>query len=241
MIRVLLVDDQVFFCKVLQDWMEQEDDLEVVGYAHNGEKAIELVDELQPDVVVMDVEMPEMSGITATEIICQRFPKVTTIIFSANDNYDYLAQALQAGAKGYILKGADQEELIQTIRSIYKGYRQLESRLLEKIIEIAGAGNQLREYVEESRMMLDDVNRTQKKLEQNINEQEIQLNQKLKSLVQDLSKIDADAETIAEKLLENQNKLSKNVQESEKLRKLSFVTLAIAILALIIAIVSSMT
>lgn len=125
MIRILLVDDQALLCEVLKTWLEVEKDFQVVGIADNGETAIEKVEALQPDIVLIDIEMPGMNGLNATSIICQRHPHVKVIVLSAHDDDTYLGKSLRAGAQGYILKNTTAEDLAAQIRSIYNGDNQV--------------------------------------------------------------------------------------------------------------------
>lgn len=135
MIRILLVDDQSLFCEILQNWLQVEPDFEIVGRAGNGQDAIAQVEQLQPDMVIIDIHMPEMDGVTATSIISQRFPKVKVIILSSDDDDISLANALKAGAKGYLLKNTQAQDLASTIRSVDKGYSQIGPGLFEKILK----------------------------------------------------------------------------------------------------------
>ena len=236
MIRVLLVDDQILMCKILQDWLGEEEDFEVVGYANNGEKAIELVEELMPNVVIMDVEMPEMDGVSATEIICQRFAKVSVVIFSANDSYDRLALALQVGAKGYILKGGQKEEIVQTIRSIHQGYSQLEPRLLEKIFELSKEGGQIRDYTEEARKMLEDTARIQKTTIDNYHNIETELIAKTNQLQNKLEQLQGESDLVDENFTLIKEKFTHNAAELQQLRKYTIAAVITASLAIIISI-----
>ena len=236
MIRVLLVDDQIFMCQILQEWLGEEDDFEVVGYANDGEKALELVEQLKPHIVIMDVEMPEMDGVTTTEIISQRFAGVLVIIFSGNDSYENLASALQVGAKGYILKGAQKEEIVQTIRSVHKGYSQLEPRLIEKIFEVSREGRQLKEYVEEARTMLEDTAQVQKRLQENYNKLQTKLVAELNQLQKQLADVRGEAEIVTENFTQIREKLAKNYSELKQLRKYLIITAAIAFSLFLISI-----
>jgi DNA-binding NarL/FixJ family response regulator len=119
MINILLVDDQALLCEVLKTWLDVEADLQVVGVAHNGQEAIRQVEKLKPDIVLMDIDMPQMDGLNATKIICQRFPTVKVIFLSGHDDDSYLGKSLRAGAKGYLLKNTTAEELVLKIRSVY--------------------------------------------------------------------------------------------------------------------------
>ncbi len=119
MIRILLVDDQYLLCEVLKTWLEVEDDFQVIGVAHNGQEGLEKVEALQPDIVLMDIDMPGMDGLSATRQICERFPQVKVIFLSGHDDDNYLGKSLRAGAKGYLLKNTTAEELAAKIRLVY--------------------------------------------------------------------------------------------------------------------------
>lgn len=134
MIRLLLVDDQTLICQGLKAMLSLEPDLEVVGVAHNGAVAIEQVAALQPDVVLMDVRMPVMDGREATRQISQAYPQVKVLVLSTFDDDQYIADAMRAGAKGYLLKDMPSEELAQAIRFVQLGYTQLAPGLMDKLI-----------------------------------------------------------------------------------------------------------
>jgi HlyD family secretion protein len=128
-IRVLIVDDQNSICQRLKLLLEPEVSIEVVGIAANGAVAIKQVESLQPDVILLDLEMPEMDGVKATQIISKRFPQCHILILSSHDTQEYLNQALDAGAKGYLLKSTPAAELLHAIQSVYQGYAYLNSGL----------------------------------------------------------------------------------------------------------------
>lgn len=134
MIRILLVDDQKVIQQGLKALLESEADLQVVGFAENGKVGVEVAEELQPDVVLVDMHMPVMDGVAATEIICQRCPNTKVLLLSSTDDDKCIADALGAGAMGYLLKSASAEELANAIRSAFKGYTQLSPGLLEKVM-----------------------------------------------------------------------------------------------------------
>ena len=110
-------------------------DIEVVGLANNGQVAIQQVEALKPDVVLMDIRMPIMDGREATRIICQQFPKTKVLVVSTFDEDEYITQAIKAGAKGYLLKDMPVEELAQAIRLVYRGYSQMGPGLMEKMLD----------------------------------------------------------------------------------------------------------
>lgn len=134
MIRVLLVDDQSLIRQGLRALLELEPDLQVVGEAENGALAIQQVEQLQPDVVLMDVRMPVMDGVAATREISARAATTKVLMLTTFDNDEYLAAALRYGAVGYLLKDTPSEELAAAIRSVRKGYTQLGPGLVKKII-----------------------------------------------------------------------------------------------------------
>jgi DNA-binding NarL/FixJ family response regulator len=135
MIRLLIVDDQSLICEGLKAMLSLEEDLEVVGVAHNGEQALAQVDALLPDVVLIDVRMPVMDGREATRKICQHYPSVKVLVLSTFDDTQYIADAIRAGAKGYLLKDMPSEELALAVRSVHRGYTQLAPGLLEKVAQ----------------------------------------------------------------------------------------------------------
>jgi DNA-binding NarL/FixJ family response regulator len=134
MIQLLLVDDQNLVCQGLKAILSQEEDFQVVGTAENGEAAIELTEALHPDIVLMDVRMPIMNGLDATQIICQNFPDTKVLVLSTFDDDQYIADSMRAGAKGYLIKDMPSEELAQTIRLAHRGYTQMGPGLMEKLV-----------------------------------------------------------------------------------------------------------
>ena len=153
MINILLVDDQTLLCEVLKTWLDVEKDIQVLGVANNGNKAIEQVERLQPDIVLMDIDMPQMDGLKATEIISQRFPQVKVIVLSGHDDDVYLGKSLRAGAKGYLLKNTPADELVQKIRSVYNNIN-----LLEPQSDCSGdLQNQLEELIETYRFKFENI------------------------------------------------------------------------------------
>ena len=116
--RVLIVDDHQGFRDGLKLVINHQTDMEVVGEAENGEKAIALTRELLPDVILMDVKMPGMDGAEATGRILAEMPGMKILGISIYDDYSFMANMLRAGALGYILKGCDSEELSGAIRRV---------------------------------------------------------------------------------------------------------------------------
>jgi DNA-binding NarL/FixJ family response regulator len=134
MIRLLLVDDQSLICQGLAAVLNQEEDLEVVGSAENGQAAIAQVKSLRPDVVLMDIRMPVMTGIEATRLLAEQFPEVKVLVLSTFDDDRDIAQSVRAGAKGYLLKDMPAPELVEAIRLVHRGYCQMAPGLMEKLV-----------------------------------------------------------------------------------------------------------
>ncbi len=132
-IRVLIADDQSLCHKIWQSYLEPEPDLEIIGTAIDGQAAIELVEQLQPDVVLMDINMPQIDGLTATEIIINHYPETKILILSVSDCDRDIKKSLQIGATGYLLKNTHPQELVNIIRNIDRGYCQLGAGLIEKL------------------------------------------------------------------------------------------------------------
>ena len=132
-IRVLLVDDHQVVREGLKRMLELDKDIEVVGEAVSGEDGITQAERLSPDIILMDIKMPDMDGIAATRQLKQKMADVKVIMLTLYDS-EYVPQAIEAGASGYILKDAKQEQLIQAIRDAYKGYSPLAPSLTRQVL-----------------------------------------------------------------------------------------------------------
>ncbi len=134
-INVLLVDDHDVVRAGLRSLLDSEEDMTVIGEAANGAEAIERVDELHPDVVVMDITMPIMDGREATRKISSIFPEVIVLSLTVHEDKQYFFEMLACGAKGYITKQAAGEELIAAIRSVASGHVYLQPALARWLID----------------------------------------------------------------------------------------------------------
>ncbi len=134
MISLLLVDDQNLIRQGLKALLELEPDLVVVGEAENGAIASDRVQELQPNVVLMDIRMPVMDGVTATKVICQHFPDVNILVLTTFDDDTYVVAAIKNGAKGYLLKDTPAEEIAAAIRAVALGYTHLAPGMMAKVM-----------------------------------------------------------------------------------------------------------
>lgn len=134
-IRVLLVDDQALIRLGFRMVLEAEADLEVVGEAGDGSRAIEQITTLQPDVVLMDVRMPGMDGIAATEEIVRRHPDVRVLVLTTFDLDEYAFAAIRAGASGFLLKDAQGHELVAAVRTVFRGDGVLAPRITRALLD----------------------------------------------------------------------------------------------------------
>lgn len=120
-IRVLIVDDHAILRDGLKALLQGEPDIEVVGEAGTGREAIKLIRQLKPDVVLMDISMPDMTGLEATEVIKKGYPEVKVIALTVHESETYLKRMMQVGAKGYVVKRAAATELTTAIRTVMRG------------------------------------------------------------------------------------------------------------------------
>ncbi len=135
MINVFLADDHGAVRDGMSALMEVEQDIHVVGTAGDGRQAVEQIKKIRPDIVVMDIAMPELNGIDATRQISKTCPTVKVIMLSMHDSSEHVYQALKAGAKGYLLKESAGKEVVTAIREVSAGNRYLSGRIKEIVFE----------------------------------------------------------------------------------------------------------
>lgn len=147
MIRLLITEDQALMREGLKTILGLEPGFEIVGDATNGQEAIEKVELLQPDVVLMDVQMPVLDGVEATRIISSRFPGTRVVILTTFDYEEYVFEGVKAGAMGYLLKDSPATELVSTIRRVHGGERFIQPAVASKILfEFAQHEKRSQEY-----------------------------------------------------------------------------------------------
>lgn len=134
-IRVLIVDDHAVVRRGLQTFFATEPGLDVIGEASNGREAVNRVAQLRPDVVLMDLVMPEMDGIAATSELKKRFPEVEVIALTSFIEDEKVFAALKAGATGYLLKDSDPDDVVRAIRSAHAGEVQLDPRVAKRLMQ----------------------------------------------------------------------------------------------------------
>ena len=136
-IRVVLADDHAVVRKGVREFLEDESDIEVVGEASNGQEAIELAVTLQPDVVVMDIAMPVLSGVEATKRIRSVAPTVRILALTAYDDPPYIFSLLDAGVTGYMLKTAESREIVRAVRATAAGQSALDPVVASRVVDRA--------------------------------------------------------------------------------------------------------
>ena len=164
-IRVMLVDDHTMVRRGLATFLKIFDDLQLVGEADSGEAAIQLCAEVLPDVILMDMVMPDMDGAVATRAIRQRFPQVQVIALTSFKTGELIRNALDAGAIGYLLKDVSADELVRAIRAAQAGRATLSPEVAETLVEAANqprpglnlTGRELEVLV----LLVDGLNNTQ--------------------------------------------------------------------------------
>lgn len=133
-IRVLVVDDHALFRQGVVSFLNEQPDLEVVGAAGNGAEAVALAQRLRPDVVLMDVHMPGEGGISATAAILRQVPETRVLVLTVSDGDADLFAALEAGARGYLLKNASPDEVLRGIRLVYAGQALLSPEMTARLL-----------------------------------------------------------------------------------------------------------
>jgi DNA-binding NarL/FixJ family response regulator len=144
-IKILIVDDHVVVREGLSAMLSREPNIEVIGEAENGAQAIDKADKLKPDIVLMDLRMPEVDGVEAMQRIKQQHPEINFIVLTTYDNDEYIFKGIEAGARAYILKDSPREELFRAINAVYKGESLIEpaiaGRVLDKLVELSHQGS----------------------------------------------------------------------------------------------------
>jgi two-component system, NarL family, response regulator len=135
MIRILIVDDHPVVRDGLSAIISRRSDMEVVGEAENGNRAVDLFRELRPDVTLLDLQLPELSGVGVITTLRANFPHARFIVLTTFDGDEDIFRALQAGAQAYLLKGTPREELLEAIRAVHRGQKRIPSDVAAKLAE----------------------------------------------------------------------------------------------------------
>ena len=147
-IRVVLADNHAVVRKGIREFLEEDPTLHVIAEANDGEEAVELVAKAQPDVAVLDMQMPRMNGIEAARRVKKEFPQTRVLILSAYDDDPYIFAALQAGASGYLLKTSSSNELVYAVHAIASSESALSPAVAKKLVSCTSEGQPTPEAVE---------------------------------------------------------------------------------------------
>ena len=138
MIRVLIADDHAVVAEGLKSLIEAQPDMQVVAIAADGREAVRRTEELQPDVLLMDLSMPELNGADATRVILEQDPSRKVIVLSMYADHEYVRRALKAGALGYVVKRSAAKDVVDAIRSVQNGQRYISPAVADAVIEEGG-------------------------------------------------------------------------------------------------------
>lgn len=249
MIKVLVVDDQNLTHRLIETYLNPEQDINIVGFATNGQEAIEKIASLQPDVVLMDVEMPKLDGLAATKIITQKFLTTKVLILSVHDNEQHLSQALENGAKGYLLKTTTAQELKNAIYYVNQGYFQLSVELtekyLQKIVKAKSESEEISEVTKKVEFVSQSLNKLEGKLEKTqIDNLEESLDRKIEGMLQKemalLRDRDSHLQFKVDRMKYNQERLEQNFKYLFKIQLGSIIIIAMVLVAIISVIFSTL-
>lgn len=156
-IKVLLVEDHKMVRLGLSLVFENAEGIDLIGEAENGKSGVQMASKLSPDVVLMDIGLPEMDGIQATEIIKKQNPNIKVLIFTSRESEDDVFDSLSAGADGYIMKGADEEQMISAIKAVADGTAWLDPAIARLVLS-----NIKRQNVNSSAVSTSEINKSAK-------------------------------------------------------------------------------
>jgi DNA-binding NarL/FixJ family response regulator len=148
MIRTLIVDDQNIIRKGIAVLLEDSAEIELIGFAEDGETALAQIEATQPDVVLLDINLPGIDGIVVANQIAAKFPKIKVIMLSSYEDESYVSRAIESSAKGYLLKNVSAKELEWSIKLVHQGYSAFKSELLSLSLENQGTNPKSNSSVE---------------------------------------------------------------------------------------------
>lgn len=136
MINVLIADDQELIRQSLQIILNLSDNINVLGAVSNGEQVLRAIRKQEPDVILMDIRMPEMDGVIATKLVKESHPDIKIIILTTFDDDEYVFNAIKYGASGYLLKGTSTDELVEAIEKVYNGTAMINEDIASKVVRL---------------------------------------------------------------------------------------------------------
>ena len=164
MIKVLLADDQDLIRESLKIVLDMNSEIEVVGMVDNGKKVLDFLNKNLPDVILMDVRMPEMDGVLCTKAVKEKFPAVKIIILTTFDDDEYIYHALKYGASGYLLKGCSVQELTSAIQKVMSGGSILNPSIITKVVKLFNQMAQTNLTMEVDTLGIKELTQTEKNI-----------------------------------------------------------------------------
>ena len=164
MIKVLIADDQELMRESLKIILDMNSDIKVIGLAENGRKVLDLVKKTLPDIILMDIRMPELDGVQCTKAVKEKYPNVKIIILTTFDDDEYVFYALKYGASGYLLKGCSVQELTSAIHTVMNGGSILNQSVITKVIKLFSQMAQTRISPELDDRNIEVLNRTERNI-----------------------------------------------------------------------------
>lgn len=164
MIKILIADDQELIRESLKIVLDMNVDMEVVGTAEDGRKVLDVVTKNLPDVILMDIRMPELDGVECTRIVKEKFPHVKIIILTTFDDDEYVYYALKYGASGYLLKGCSVQELTAAIRTVMSGGSILNQSVINKVVKLFSKLAQVNIAMEVDEKITEELSRTERNI-----------------------------------------------------------------------------
>ena len=164
MIKVLIADDQELIRESLKIVLDTNADMQVIGLAENGKKVLEMLKNNLPDIILMDIRMPELDGVLCTKAVKEKYPAVKIIILTTFDDEEYIYSALKYGASGYLLKGCSMQELTQAIHKVMSGSSILNQDIIPKVVKLFNQMAQSNLTLEVDEIGVKELTRTERNI-----------------------------------------------------------------------------
>lgn len=164
MIKILIADDQELIRESLKIVLDLNADMKVVGLAEDGQKVLDLLNKNRPDIILMDIRMPELDGVLCTKIVKEKFPDVKIIILTTFDDDEYVFYALKYGASGYLLKGCSVQELTAAIHTVMNGGSILNQGVITKVVKLFSQLAKTNIAMEVDGRNVEELNRTERNI-----------------------------------------------------------------------------
>lgn len=161
MIKILIADDQELIRESLKIILDMNNDIKVIGLAEDGQKVLDQLEKTLPDIILMDIRMPEIDGVLCTKIVKEKYPDVKIIILTTFDDDEYVFYALKYGASGYLLKGCSVQELTSAIHTVMNGGSILNQGVITKVVKLFSQLAQSNIAMKVDAKNIDELNRTE--------------------------------------------------------------------------------